>query len=149
MPLENHVFITREKMPSPSSWQAAIRKAGFPLEMETQFDVSQFDGFLPCQYQGVGCGFEYFSEGIEVAQAAEEAMLTTEETQYLGNRNFRVTFVTYSDYREAISAVIAAAVLCHMADGVLAEGGESPLTPATKVLAWANDLVTEYKNLIR
>src|SRR5262249_31747700 len=46
------VYLPRASMPTPARWAEAIRNAGFPVELETDFDPDTAIGFLPCRYEG-------------------------------------------------------------------------------------------------
>lgn len=64
MSIDLIVYLRRSAMPTPDQWQQAIRKAGFPVELDTDFDVDTMSGFLPCQFRGVTSGFEYWSDSV-------------------------------------------------------------------------------------
>jgi hypothetical protein len=34
------------------------------MELDTDFDVKAFSGFLPCKYVGEDAGFEYFRDAV-------------------------------------------------------------------------------------
>jgi len=143
MSVENNIFMVRDKLPSPQEWIDAIKSNGFEMEMDTNFDVVEHEGFLPCKYQGMDAGFEYWTEEVDIDEFLEDEMLTQEEAKHLGNRYFMVTLTTHSDFREYMTSMIAAAVLCELSDGMLAEGGEPPFISADKALTWAKDCEPE------
>ena len=122
MSVENNIFVKRENMPSPDAWARAIAAHGFSMTMDTDFDIDEFDGFLPCTYQGEEAGFEYYAEESDIKELLSEGLLTEEEAQQLQGREFLVTLETHADMREYMTSMIAAAVLCELADGMLAEG---------------------------
>lgn len=136
MSVENNVFIERKNMPAPEAWLKAIREHGFEMDMDTDFDVDEFTGFLPCGYMKQEAGFEYFSEEADLDAMLDEGMLSQDEQKLLGQRRFLVTFATRSDFRDLMTSMIASSVLCAMADGMLAEGGEPPFIPAKDAIAW-------------
>jgi len=143
MSVENNVFMVRDNMPTPQQWLAAIKSQGFEMEMDTDFDVEEHEGFLPCKYKGVDAGFEYYAESVDIAEFLEDDLLTDEEARQLGNRTFLVSLITHSDYREYMTSMIASAVLCSLADGMFAEGGEPPFIMASESVKWARDCIPE------
>ena len=146
MSVDNYVFVERRKMPSPEAWADAVKAHGFAMEMDTDFDAEEFEGFLPCIYKGEAAGFEYFFDEVDPEWLAE--WLSQDEIEQIGERDVMVTLVTHSDCREALTSVIAAGVLCTMADGVLAENGEPPLIPAGEAIGWARAGEAELASMI-
>ncbi len=130
MSVENTVFMEKGKLPSPQEWLDAIRSNGFEMDMDTDFDPITHEGYIPCKYKGKDAGFEYWAEEVDFNEFLEEGTLTREEADELGDRSFMVTLVTRGDFRELITAMIAAAVLCEMTDGLYAEGGAPPFITA-------------------
>ena len=133
MSVENNVFLFSSNIPSPSMWRDAILKAGFEMEMDTDFDMKIFEGFLPCKYQGVDAGFEYYLETLDTEG------LSDDELQEINGRDCLITLVTHSDFREYMTSMIAAAVLCSISDGLLAEGGEPPFISSLTAIEWAKE----------
>src|SRR5581483_7919171 len=104
MSVEVTVSLPRVRMPTSGRWAAAIREAGFAVDLTPAFDVDQFSGFLPCTYEGRPSGFEYYS-----------TRLGHEERSAVGapdEHDFSVTLVTHSDFSELAVSTIAAAVQC-------------------------------------
>jgi hypothetical protein len=130
------VFLKQSRMPSPADWATAIRANGFDMELDSDFDVRTFSGFLPCKYKNEPGGFEYFWG------AARDAALEGEEAAQVGDRDAEVSFVTHSDFRELMTSVIASAVLCACADGVLWDTEAGEMIPAAKALEWARSSET-------
>lgn len=126
------VYLEPHRMLNPPAWAAAIREAGFPLEMDTDWDPEDFNGFLPCRYRGVDSGFEFYRDLLEESELRERGVP-------LGRR-LRISHVTHSLFREAACAGIAAAVLCSATDGVLSEEGETPLS--------ADGVVARFRELL-
>jgi hypothetical protein len=46
------VFLAAERMPNPEQRAAAIRAHGFDMDLDPDFDVREFTGFLSLQVQG-------------------------------------------------------------------------------------------------
>jgi len=113
MSVSRVVYFVRAKAPSPSAWAEAIVRAGFPLELETDFDLDEEDGGLAGTFDGVEGGFEYYVED------AEDRELDATHAERIGERDTSIAFVTHSSMRDLAVAVAAAAVFCELADGVL------------------------------
>src|SRR5687767_5524169 len=111
MSVELTVYMPRVRMPEPREWALAIVDAGFLAELDPDFDVDDFSGFLPCRYDGDDAGFEYASGSIE----------TIDELELPDDFDFSVTFATHSSMRELASSVVAAAVLCRVSGGILVD----------------------------
>lgn len=141
MSVENNIFLRRDKMPTPGAWVAAIRAHGFELDMDADFDVVEFEGFLPCTYKGKEAGFEYWAEETNPDELQEEGLLSDEERAQLGDCDFLITLETSSSFRDLTTSVIAAAVLTELSDGFLAEGGAPPFLLADNSVAWAKGLL--------
>jgi hypothetical protein len=135
MSISRTVYVRREDVPSPTEWAAAIRAAGFPMEMDTDFDAERFSGFLPCRYEGKEAGFEYFFS--EIREDDEERF----ELPDVGDRDIGIAFVTHASMRELVTAIIAAAVLCEMADGVCEDEEAGEIIAAKDALRCARELI--------
>lgn len=139
MSVENNIFIQKQNLPTPKQWIDAIQQQGFKMEMDTDFDNIEHEGYLPCKYQGQDAGFEYWTEEININELLDDELLSPEEAEQLGERNFMVTLTTHSDFREYMTSMIASAVLCSISDGMIAEGGEPPFISAQEAVKWAKD----------
>jgi hypothetical protein len=133
MSVELTVYLPRTAMPTPSDWAQEITDRGFAAELDSDFDVDRFAGFLPCRYDGVDSGFEYSSGPIE---AVDELELPDEF-------DFSVTFITHSDMRELASSVVCAAVLCAHSRGILVDPQADTAVSADDAIPWARELLTE------
>ncbi len=142
MSVEIQVFLRRSRMPAPADWASAIRQR-FELEMDADFDVDEFTGFLPCRYQGEEAGFEYYAEPISVEALLQDGVVDDEEAAALGDIDFLVTFVTHSDLREYAASLIAAALLAELAGGHLADNGEPPFIRGADAVDWARTCLRE------
>jgi hypothetical protein len=127
------VFLRSDRIPSPTAWQEAIQKHGFPVALDLEFDPASSSGFRPCTHGGVASGFEFYLDDA-VLDGLDSAARTL-----VGDRNKMISLVTHSDMREAATSAIAAGVLAIVADGVLydTEGGEFVL--ATDAVNWARE----------
>ena len=124
-------------MPTPAGWQRAIHEAGFPIELDTDFDLDTFRGFLQCKLRGTVSGFEYFASQMSEPEATEMGAPS--------GSDFSVTIVTHSDMRECACSVVAAGALAFASRGLLVDpqSGES-YTP-TEVMSWAAEQFAEAK----
>jgi hypothetical protein len=125
------VFLADERMPTPEQWAENLRTHGFDMDLDTDFDVRDFSGFLPCKYKGHDAGFEYYFEPAGPAVESDERLQGA-----IAGRDSVVSFVTHSDLREAMTSVIASGVLCAISDGVLFD---DQFTVASAAIAWARD----------
>ena len=125
------VFLAGERMPTPEQWAETLRTHGFDMDLDTDFDVRAFSGFLPCKYKGHEAGFEYdFGAAGPVVESDERLR------EVIAGRDSVVSFVTHSDFRELMTSVIASGVLCAISDGVLFD---DQFTVASAAIAWARD----------
>ena len=138
MSISRTVYLRRRDMPEPKAWAAAIEAAGFPMSMDTDFDVERMSGFLPCRYEGKESGFEYF---FSTVSAMKEDNGDDFALPDIGDRDVGVSFVTHSSMRGLVTAVIAAAVLCERAGGVLHDEEADELISAADAVADARDLI--------
>ena len=126
------VFTSRSRMPATRAWAQSIVDAGFPAELDHDFDVDTFSGFLPCRYAGADAGFEY------LAGPAESGDL-----ELPSGLDFSVTFTTHSELRELAASTVAAAVLCMLTGGVLVDPQADVTVPAEDALRWAREQLNE------
>jgi hypothetical protein len=131
------VFLPRAKMPTPARWAEAIREAGFLADLDTDFDVDAFSGFLPCAYDGKPGGFEYLPSPLDSGERAELGASA--------EHDFSVTFATHSDMRELATSVIAAAVLASLAGGKLSDPQAGEDIEAPHALDWARTMLDQIK----
>lgn len=142
MSISRTVYVRREKVPSPTAWSAAIRAAGFPLEIHTDFDVERLSGFLPCVYDGRSSGFEYFFSTVDQIREDNEDCVLPD----VGERDIGIAFVTRSSTLGLATAAIAAAVLCEMTDGILHDEEADELVDAKNAMADARALLASLGN---
>lgn len=135
MSVDLQVFLRRSAMPTPRAWLNAIVDHGFKVELDTDFDVETFTGFLPCKYAGEDAGFEYYSHRLSKTDRAELDLLESYD--------FAVTFVTHSDLREFVSSLICAGVLCKVSDGTLLDPQSGESYTAENVLEFVLSQIAE------
>ncbi|UOO88846.1 hypothetical protein LVJ82_15520 [Vitreoscilla massiliensis] len=143
MSVANNVYAMRQSLPTPKQWAAALLEAGFEVVLDSEFVWWEFEGFLPATYQGQEAGFELYVESVDANQ------LNKRERKHLQGRDTVVTLITHSDMREYVSSMLAAAVLCALSDGLLAEGGETPFIAAPDAIDWARDCEPEIVKLMQ
>jgi hypothetical protein len=98
------VYMPRASMPTPVRWAKAIADAGFPVELESDFDPFTATGFRPCRFRGVLSGFEYYCRRVSEAEQRDLEL----PSKY----DLYVNLVTHSDLREFATSLISACVLC-------------------------------------
>jgi len=133
MSVDFTVYMPRKAMPDPHDWATAILDTGFPAELDPEFDVDSFSGFLPCRYDGGEAGFEYFSGPIEFV----------DELELPSDFDFSVTFSTHSSLRELASSVVSAAVLCSLRRGILVDPQADLKVSADEAISWAREQLAE------
>lgn len=117
------VELSSGRLPTPAEWAQAIRDHGFAMELPADFEPLEHTGFLPAKYQGRDAGFEYYAE--------KRGWLSR-----LRGRDLVISFLTGADLDQAVSSMIAAGVLCAVADGILDEESAWKISPA-EAIAWA------------
>jgi hypothetical protein len=128
-------------MPSPELWAKAIRDAGFPVDLDSDFNPDTDIGFQPCRLRGVLSGFEYYSSRI-----------SKQDQQDLGvppDYDFSVNLVTHSDLREFATSLIAASVLCQVSGGLLVDPQTGEQHALSGVLAWAREQLASFERELR
>lgn len=125
------VFLRENSLPTPMAWLDAVQAAGFPLQMDIEFDPATHLGYLPCIYNGEETGFEFSYEPLD------PEVLEEEETAMVGDRDMLVCFTATLGTPENTAALITASVLTAIADGVLFESGEPPAIDAKHAVFWA------------
>jgi len=136
------VHLSRARMPSPPAWQNAIRAAGFSVEIDTDFDVDEFSGFLPCTVEGREAGFEYYAS----PWAPLDATFDEEPEEVPPGTDFFVTLATSSSPREFAASIAASSVLCRMSGGQLTDPQAGKSWSGDAALDWAK---TEFAALLR
>jgi len=123
------VVAARNNVPTPTEWQRAIDHAGFPVKIDTQFDVDTFTGFLPCTFRNAESGFEYFSQSD--AESGPDGPAP--------GRDFTIILTAQGDDDVGATAVLAAAALCHACRGVLTDPQSGESIPASACIEWARN----------
>jgi hypothetical protein len=143
MSVENIVIFSRARMPTAAQWQQAIAAGGFALRLDPACDPTGFSGHLSCSDEGKACGFEYFCDDLD------QDWLQDLNVDLPAAWDCVVCLATRSSYDDAAASCAAAAALASLTGGGLLEGGEAPLIPAGKALAWGRQAVQELRDLKR
>jgi hypothetical protein len=118
MSVELCVYLRGRDLPGRDEWQHAIDSAGIDLQLD-DFSPRELTGFLPAKLDGQECGFEYLYHPVDPDEP-EEVLAE------IGDRDHVVLFVTHASEIDGRSAMLAAAVLTELVDGVFLDpqGGE-------------------------
>ena len=136
MSISRTVYVQRTNLPSAKEWADAVRAAGFPMELDSDFALESHEGFLPVTYEGKPAGFEYFYSLVGEDEDGEDR-----EHPEVGDRDVGITFVTHSSMRELVTAVIAAAILCERSDGIVYDHESGDTITASEAVASARELI--------
>jgi len=85
------------------------------VDLDTDFDVRDFSGFLPCKYKGNDAGFEYYFEPAGPVVESDERLQGA-----IAGRDSVVSFVTHSDLRDVLfddQFTVASAAIAWARDG--------------------------------
>ena len=123
------VYLQRDKMPSPEAWHSSIIAAGFPVALDTDFDVDSFSGFLPCPVNGEISGFEYYASAVSPKDV--------QELELAPGTDFSIQFCIGSRPLELTSALAASSVLATVSGGSLEDPQAGESIPAGSAVSWA------------
>lgn len=110
MSVEVIVYLRDADLPTRDAWQRSIDEAGISLRLD-EFSPREHTGFLPAALDGQDAGFEYYFEPVEPSESEEIG-------EEIADRDCMASFVWHSSEIEGRSAMLAAAVLTKLADGV-------------------------------
>ena len=128
MSIELTVRVPVDGLPTPQQWQAAISDHGFKLVLDTDLDMQDFSGYLPCEIDRVSSGFEYYWGRRDHLSESQESV---------------VTLVTHSDLLEFLCAAIAAAVLASVSEGILEDPQQGQSWGGEQAVDWARQVERE------
>lgn len=135
MSIDILVHIPEGRVPTPDEWQSAITKAGFPVMIDTDFNLHEFSGFLPCKFKEMTGGFEYYYSVVEKNELTEIGVPE--------NLPVQISFVTHTEFAELATAVIASAVLTDITGGLLMDTEEGKTFNGNEALVWARKIIKE------
>ena len=138
MSISVSVFLKDDRLPTSIDWQAAIRKAGFAVEMETDFDPRADSGFRPATYRGLTAGFEY-----NLSQVAAGGLGSKQNQAAAAGYELCVELVTHSNMAEMVSAALAAGALAELTGGVLFDDESGEAHAGSAAISWARGVEAE------
>lgn len=141
MSVDINVFVTRESLPRAEQWQEQIRSLGYSLTIDTDVDLKEFLGLLPCRLDGHEVGFEYCCDSLE------DTMFDPNDPSVaarIGGRDLCVGFCvsTGSSDVDLFAAAIASACLAKLCDGVLWAADD--FVVGMDPVEWANASIAEF-----
>ena len=110
MSVPSFFFLRDEKLPTLGEWQVALDGANVDIILDDVGDLRKHTGYLPAQFRGQSCGFEWFYGPL-----AENYGCGPPDG--LGGRDHVINCVTHSDMGELVCGLIACSVLSQVADG--------------------------------
>lgn len=123
------VYLPLEKMPTATAWRNAVIAAGFPVELDPDFDVEKSSGFRPAPVNGEMSGFEYYAWPVD-SDVAHELKLVPEN-------NFGVVLSCGHNPLERVSAFAAANALASVSGGLLVDPQSGASIACSDEIAWA------------
>ena len=107
------------------------------MQLDKDFDVRAFSGFLPAVYCGRKAGFEFslFDVNLDEFDGAKR------EAARKWTKGVELT--THSDVAEAVSAAIAGGVLAELAGGVLHDDQSGETFQPNEAAEWSKAIETE------
>jgi len=134
MSVEMNVFLHADRLPTARQWADAIIAAGFEAHLDAAVDLDRHTGFIRCQYAGKDSGFELYRDEVE------DVELDPDVSQGIGDRNLVMSFVSHGDLRELTCAIVAAAVLTSLTDGMYWDTEGEELFPAEGAITQAKEV---------
>ena len=135
MSVDLHVYLARSRMPNPSDWASAILASGYEVELEAEFDVDTFHGFLQCKYKEHLAEFEYDADPL--TDNDREALALPDDYDFV------VSILSGASPQEFIPALIAAGILCSQTGGLFFDPRSGDRVPAVSALGMLKDKVAE------
>src|SRR5262245_61991637 len=140
MSVDLNVYLARKSVPTAARWAQAITEAGFPIQLESDFDLLFATGFRPCLFRGVESGFEIFGETV-----GEE---TRQELSLPSNCDYQISLVTHSDLREFATSFVAACLLTHLTGGMYYDPQEDEQHGTEGIIEWARERLAFFETEI-
>jgi len=128
MSYDLYVYLARSKMPTPEKWRSVMKDEELPGELDTDFDVDEMTGFLPCPVGNELAGFEYYSFETEPEDAAE--------LELPPEFDFTVQFSIGSRPLELIAALSASSALASITGGRLEDPQSGETVEGEDAIAW-------------
>jgi hypothetical protein len=138
MSMELHVLLQDTRVPTVTEWQQAIREAGFDLLLDSSLRLREDTGFSPAVYRGNETGFEF-----DLWPASDITDTYPDVASRIGGRDMAANFRWGGDLLECAAAVIAAAALARLTDGVLFDPQEGDLASGDEAIEMARQETQE------
>jgi hypothetical protein len=130
MPYDLIVYLNRNDVPSPKTWETAITQAGFPVKLDLDFDIDSHTGSLPCRVRGEISGFEYSSKESEDDEL--------KELELSPEMSFQIRLSSVgSKPLELLAAAAAASVLSRVATGIVYDPQKDKCLSGEESIEWA------------
>ena len=114
MSMEIHIFMRNSQVPSRDAWQQAIERLGFPLIIEPSLDLRKDSAYWPMDYKDEPTGVEvYLDDAADILSNCPPHVVSK-----VDDRDKCVSFRFGSDMTEGTVAMLAAAALAKLTDGV-------------------------------
>ena len=133
MSVDLFVFLSASNLPTTAEWQDGIDRLGVNVRLDESIDSANHSGFWPAQCGSGQLGFEYYTGSVADTFGAQGP-------DGLGGRDFVANFVTHSDLQELRCAMIAAAALATLADGVVFDDKTGGLIVGSALLEQAQTI---------
>jgi hypothetical protein len=138
MSVDTFVFVRDENLPTIQQWQAALDRAGTGIVLESIEDLRSHSGYLPATHRGQESGFEWYYGPL-----ADYFGGTPPDG--LGKRSHVINFVTHSDMRELVCALISGAVLAEIAEGLVFDEENEAVIDGKSALVVARSIERDEK----
>lgn len=120
-------------MLTQSQWQDAITEANFRVQLDHDFDIDTFTGFLPCRLDGELTGFEYYPSQLSAVDVRQLDLPAA--------TNFCVALRIGGRPSELVSALAASSALASASGGTLVDPQEDERYASQDVIKWARDQI--------
>lgn len=132
MSIEIHVIFVRSKTPSVESWQSAIDRNGFDVQLDPELVPAESEGFVPTKIGRRESGFEFdIGEVSELADAYPQISARAKGLDVVGN------FRWGGDLNELTCVLAVAASLTQITGGIVFDPQEDVIRDAVAAIEWA------------
>jgi hypothetical protein len=114
MSLDIYVFLSKTRLPSAKTWQAALNDLGTSIVLDDSFDPLHDRGFVPCKFGTAATGFEFLLDASEDLLRANRQL-----ANHVRPDDVCAVFTWGGDLKECAAAVSAAASLTAVAEGIM------------------------------
>ncbi len=138
MSMELHAYIAKSSVPDRETWQNAINRLGFSLELDESLKENEDSGYLPCKLNGEESGFEiYYEPPDEYIHEAPELR------EPIGTRDWCISFRWGGDMDELACVFMAAAALVTACDAVVHDPNEDEVLTGDFLIAETRDILKQ------